>query len=732
MQGTWLVSVKMKNASFPQQFEISNAVTGNGVYAGTHSGEITVTDSPGSSWAITIRNNPGTGFRSSQIKLKFPTIVGGFHQFDIQSNDAGGDADFDDLVLTCRTPVSANDHLIYGHVSDYAGRCIFNPCFYPYLVLDTPIKLQEALRIPKLRDYLKEIRPELLVRPPFPPDPIGPVSLSPHPLPPRDFTPMVIPFPGELATPLKNQFLVRTETKTLNLLAGKKQAAASESIAYQSIKSIVPIEHARYSIEPAQLSRRASLESIIARYRFCDSDPLANIRVRFQEYDRTEAEKSGAPYTGEGARTNLGSTFTDDFGNYIFRFTTVPNDQTDEIINDLAPGEDAFVQSAPDVIAQVMQPANSALLAFETAPYWNIPTRKRINICVPRERIGIRPLPCNGQHILQGVGRIALAEKNAAGVRTGYGNVLDANGIITSTAGVATNCAAWTGTLWLQGCLSNIDVRYYTLEHFQPGRGWQPLAHEFTLEKNVGIFRVQGQIFEGIDSLGRAIYLNAETDSQDWLSNFKGVKAKIPSGMFLENGPREIRIKGLNASRVEIPGIEETITLFILNNGIDLDIRPEVSMDGGITISDCGLFTLPAGVENPAIRVRFKANQLFAPPVYGSFGFMGAYQLWMEKGSTGGFATGPAGGSLPIGKAYVPLATGCDLSFRGTRDEATADAENYIQVGLVAVAPNTGWLEAGQTFCAFSLNLSGHLRRTDGNSANWESRAEPVLFGIQR
>ena len=143
MQGTWLVSVKTKNASFPHEFVISGATEGNGTYPGTYAGEITVNDAPGSSWSISIRHNPGTGFQYSQHKLKFPTIVDGFHQFEIQSNDSGSDADFDDLVLLCRTPVSANDYLIYGHVADYEGPCLFNPCFYPFWVVDTPAKLAE-------------------------------------------------------------------------------------------------------------------------------------------------------------------------------------------------------------------------------------------------------------------------------------------------------------------------------------------------------------------------------------------------------------------------------------------------------------------------------------------------------------------------------------------------------------------------------------------------------------
>src|SRR5262245_11481026 len=134
MQGSWTVSVKSKNAAFDQRFIIAGADSGNGTYAGLVSTTpVTVT---GANWRIQIQNNPGSGFVDSQEQIKFPTVVGTEYRFDIESNDAGGDADFDDLILTCSTPVTQTDFVIFGHVTSYTGRC-FLPCYRGIFVIDT-------------------------------------------------------------------------------------------------------------------------------------------------------------------------------------------------------------------------------------------------------------------------------------------------------------------------------------------------------------------------------------------------------------------------------------------------------------------------------------------------------------------------------------------------------------------------------------------------------------------
>ena len=57
MQGSWTVSVKSKNAAFPQRFIVAGAASGNGTYVGDVStAPVLVT---GANWRIQIQNNPG-------------------------------------------------------------------------------------------------------------------------------------------------------------------------------------------------------------------------------------------------------------------------------------------------------------------------------------------------------------------------------------------------------------------------------------------------------------------------------------------------------------------------------------------------------------------------------------------------------------------------------------------------------------------------------------------------
>ena len=62
-------------------------------------------------------------------------------------------------------------------------------------------------------------------------------------------------------------------------------------------------------------------KAIDGLFYFCDVAPASGVTLTFEEYDRTNAEQTGGPYTGTGNRRLLGDTITDRFGNYIFRFS---------------------------------------------------------------------------------------------------------------------------------------------------------------------------------------------------------------------------------------------------------------------------------------------------------------------------------------------------------------------------------------------------------------------------
>jgi hypothetical protein len=104
MTSPWIVGVTSISADFEQEFVIKGALQGNGTYAGSlNTPPVFVIPHPGvfinqwKPWTINIRNNPGNGFQNSETRISNNT---GF-QFDIESDDAGGDKDFNDLILTC-------------------------------------------------------------------------------------------------------------------------------------------------------------------------------------------------------------------------------------------------------------------------------------------------------------------------------------------------------------------------------------------------------------------------------------------------------------------------------------------------------------------------------------------------------------------------------------------------------------------------------------------------------
>src|SRR5512133_2758446 len=161
MQGNWSITVKSKHAAYQQRFVVQGATTGNGVHSGTPGTSVFVT---GTQWSIAIQHNPGTGWQSSYTKLQFPHQSGGNYEFDILSDDSREDADFNDLILTCSTPVNINDFIIYGNVTLFSGRCIFNPCRpYPYYVIDTYPGLLAALKNDRLRHFIEELYPERIL-----------------------------------------------------------------------------------------------------------------------------------------------------------------------------------------------------------------------------------------------------------------------------------------------------------------------------------------------------------------------------------------------------------------------------------------------------------------------------------------------------------------------------------------------------------------------------------------
>jgi len=100
----------------------------------------------GALWTISLQHDSGAGFQQSDARLKFPVLQLGNYKFDIEGNDDKSFVDFDDLVLTCSTPASFSDYLIYGNVTTYSGSCFYNPCYRGWLVIETAAALRDRQR----------------------------------------------------------------------------------------------------------------------------------------------------------------------------------------------------------------------------------------------------------------------------------------------------------------------------------------------------------------------------------------------------------------------------------------------------------------------------------------------------------------------------------------------------------------------------------------------------------
>lgn len=734
MQGAWTVTVKAKNAAFQQRFLVEGADSGNGTYAGDISTPAVFVT--GADWNIRIEHNAGSGWLDSDDQITFPAVNAGQYQFDIESNDTGPDADFNDLILTCSMPVTATDFLIYGNASSYRGPCIFNPCFPRFVVIDSVAAFNEALRYPALVDAIRELYPERLR--PRPPEPDPP-----------PFRPMIFSLDGETPIPVKEDLQIRLRSLEPAIRGegeapAKREAARATTIA--AVES-VPISAARTTA--TSVIDRIAVSALADRLRlFCDVDPLAGVVLRFQEYDRTAAELAGGPYTGDGVRENLGVTVTDRNGNYVFRFSRTIPEFFDEAALDTGSGESTVTQSAPDIIVQLIDVMQPGTVLWESAPYFNIPTFRRINICIPETRL--HPSQCIEGQVLEALGNIWIGpplpgpvppgEPPGYGARVGLNNSLGVEGRITArnTNGPQARCAAWFGRVDLFGCfLDHPSVTHYTIRYRELGSGdpWTMYSQELR-HPLIALAATPGYDGELIGpqpvSLhvdgGPAVLAPAYEDIETnvlYVSTHRNRRAQIRTRALSVStpGPVQFWIEGYDGTGSRVPGAEDSFTMFIDNSIPFLDVDNTVTMLG-TSLGNCAKFKLPSGQPGAPLTVKFKADQ--------AQGFLNNYELFMRKGAIGTFNVTPP---PPAGPPFRlrSYTHGDDLvcnQFRGTFDDTTADlVTGYVTIDL---EPASGsWLEADENFCAFSVNLTGSMRVTNGYGGRAPNDAIPVLIGIE-
>lgn len=701
MQGLWTVSVKSKSAAWPQRFRIQGATNGvDGVYDDT-SPSILVT---GSQWGLTIEHDPpgDDTWRQSRHRLAQMRVSGGQFMFDIETDDyglSGGDEDFNDLILTCAMPMTASEYVVYGKVRSYSGVCLFNPCFpHSYYVIDNPRQLEELLKYKPLRRILEKLYPDRVKAsdqvPPFPqPDP---------PL----FKPMMIPsgLSEEVGlTVTRSAKALSAEQLKRSKNPAAKMAEAAQAATYALTANTTAANGLLTKEDYLLLGRMADRLQL----KPCSVQPVSQTIMRFSEYDRTAAEKLGGPYTGEGNRYTLGTTATDELGNYVFRFTQ-DLFQVVEEVEDVAVGEDLTTQVRPDIIIELMETLPDTIL-YQTAPYYNIPNIKNINLCLPSSELDPPRTTCQGGRAIQALGNLSIITT---------GTELHTDGTISNTnpTGPIVDHAAWYHKVDLFACFLDTDpkVAYYTLRYrYQDSTDWAD--SDFVIEKyshprqqadgtwkheKVGplpvALRVNGPAEPMVSGYA---YLNIEDQvtASEWQNTKRDRKLQIHTSAYqAEAGAVEFKIEGYDNAGEKVPNAEDTVKLFIDNTWSQGDI--DTVKLGADDPGECVLFELPAPGQPLTVRYRVTDPE----------GFMESYALNVYRGANTFVATENTGTGNPVAAGYQPVAP---YRFSGTLDE-TLDPSGYVEISL---APSDGaWLPGAIAFCAFSFELSALDRKTNG------------------
>jgi hypothetical protein len=738
MQGNWTVAVKSKNAAFDQRFIVSGASTGNGTYTGTVGTSATVT---GTQWTIAIQNNPGAGFQLSDTTIKFPHQVGSHYEFEIWSNDAGADKDFDDLILTCSTPASINDFIIFGNVSVYHGRCIFNPCRRGPFVIDTAAGLAAALKNSKLREVIERLYPER-VRVPVIPNP---------PDPPPFFKPIVIDLFGEATQPRTALVFQRTAKTTE---ATTKKAAATPEFAVSNFSLVKSTQLMAPPQTAATPITSAALANIIDGLVFgCRVEPAANITLSFEEYDRTASELSGGAYTGTGPRRFLGDAITDMNGNYIFRFSFDMTFPFIEDAVDVGPGEDINVVAYPDVIAKVVgfSPYN---VLYESAPYYNIPNLKRIDLCLPQSTLQVPSVCFNGSligslgNVFIGGNQNATASFTSAALRRyGYSNFLEENGQITvgnSLALFTAECAAWAGVIDMKGCMYDAakpaaqnTIKWYTIRITRAGSGrWEFVSQNYKhpryskrnlpnyIGDDVGSFPTSLHV-DGGAAVAVPAYKNIQreifVDGVDWeFANFDRY-LQLTTSLYdvvagvTTPGTFYVRVDCYDTAGNPVAAGTDMIALYIHNRPLDFQLVGPSFSDPTIVNSGCGLYRLANDQMNSGVKLSFKAND--------PEGFVDVYDLTMGRCPSPMLALRVNQPNPPLSDTLAGQTTLAHGDGAGNVHDAcpgfTGTIADFSDPGLIDVElqpalSEGGWIRNGEYFTVLSVALSAYKRVTNG------------------
>lgn len=716
MQGAWTITVSARNAAFPQRFRVAGATVGDGVYDGTVGFSVAVN---GPAWGVTIESAPAgpASWAPSSVRLaNFRSEPDGTFRFQLTSNDPGADQDFDDLVLECSMPLSASEHVVYGRVRTYEGACLFNPCYPPsFWVIETRRQLEELLKNPAARGALERLYGETVLR-------------ADRRQPGADrFKPLMIPT-GEAEPPalvvrsVRKDPILKLPATELGKIAEKLPASEPAPIDARlianrpTIGTVLPpalrptkpqlVEEAGKVRQSAvTLSNEELLTLARLRDRLkvtCKTSPLPQTLLRVLEYDRTVAEKLGAPYSGEGPREILGVTSTDDAGWYVFRFSRSLAEISAES-SDVARGEDSAVALRPDLIVQVLEGLPEGV-AYESPAYFDVANVRRIDLCFNSSLVPRPTTACQGGRAIQALGDMLLVDPATQ---------LHADGTISNsaTSGPTVQHAAWRGTIDLYACFLQTarKVRWYTIRYREIGSGgpapwaWvtEPYAHPHQRSdgswesKLVGpqpgvALRVNGDAQPAVET---PAYINIEEDTT-WLHTHRDRKVYLGTARYHASaGLVEFELQGWDADGKLVAG--DAVRLYLDNHAVTGAIA-SIS-HAGQPFNTCALIELPS--NGGALDVKLRVDE--------AEGFLSRWELVAYRGSNTAVPIQQQTTGAPISGSYSNVAP-----FRFVGTTPAADATGYVTYSIVPTAG--GWLPEGRDFCAFSFELQALERTTDG------------------
>ncbi len=698
LQGTWSVSVTAKNAAWAQRFVIAGSSNGmDGTYEGDPGTPSVLVH--GDQWGVTIQNNP-TGpvsWRESRTRLAHFRVDGGFFKADIQSDDGGGgaDEDFDDLILTVAKPLSDSEWIVYGTARSYRGHCRFNPCFpFPWLVIDTPLQLERLLRYDEIRPILERV---------YGPDVAKRAEREP-------FAPLVLSRGGR---PTNGGLIVSGRTELEPRTKGKAKDA--------KLKTLAEAEAQLATTREYEASLSLAEAGILDRLRLiqpCESEPIAQALLRFVEYDRTDAELGGGAYTGFGDRETLGVTATDEAGHYLFSFTRSLPELIAEATEDSPAGGDPTVEARPDVILQFVEDPEGVAV-HETAPYYNIPNVRRINLCIPAR--ALVPKPCRGDRVLQYLGDIPIINNP--------GSQLHIDGTITNTpaseSGPTIERGAWNGLVDIFGCFEDADppVEHYTLR-YRAGTGhwtWLSVPARGLRQQGTGVWVSEsyGPTSTPLSVGTVPAYRNIERET-GWSLEVQHRKARVNLAALLTPGlerrVEDVRfvIRGYDADGNLVPGTYDSILLRV-DAEVSLGDIGSIIVPGSPDPGDCGMLTLPSDTTPLDVRLR----------VLDPDGFLRSWSLSAVKGANQAVGLTDNATAAPPGGAYPGAVV--DHRYYGTSERPISGPEGYVTLSVTP--PPSGWLE-GEDFCAFSFELHLRDRTTNGKTTAGGRKVWDEVIGI--